>query len=81
VEVYFKPEQEAHLAQMATIARHLVKDAAFRLLAGSGGISKEAPQPTRANPLPVWRLGGAIGSLNRRDIYDSLPPKIEPLTP
>jgi hypothetical protein len=49
-----------------------VKDAALRLLAGNGGISKEAPQPRRANPLPVWRLGGIIGSLQRRDIYNEV---------
>jgi len=76
MEVHFTPEQEAQLAQMATSAgtntEHLVKDAALRLLAGSGGISKEAPQPSRANPLPVWRLGGIIGSLQRRDIYNDV---------
>jgi hypothetical protein len=55
-----------------TNTEHLVKDAALRLLAGNGGISKEAPQPRRANPLPVWRLGGIIGSLQRRDIYNEV---------
>jgi hypothetical protein len=76
MEVHFTPEQEAQLAHLATSAgtdtEHLVKNAALRLLAGNGGISKEAPQPTRANPLPVWRLGGIIGSLHRRDIYDDV---------
>jgi len=75
MEVHFTPEQEAQLAQIATIAgtntEHLVKDAALRLLAENAGTSK-ASQPNRANPLPVWHLGGVIGSLHRRDIYDDV---------
>lgn len=74
MEVHFTPEQEAQLAQIATITgtnpEHLVKDAALRLLAEKGDTSK-APQPSRANPLPVWHLG-VIGSLHRRDIYDDV---------
>ena len=74
MELHFTPEQEAQLAQIATSAgtntEQLVKDAALRLLAGSAG-TPQAPQPTRANPLPVWHLG-VIGSLHRRDIYDDV---------
>jgi hypothetical protein len=74
MEVHFTPEQEAQLAQIAASAgtdtEHLVKDAALRLLAGNGDTPK-APQPTRANPLPVWHLG-VIGSLHRRDIYNDV---------
>lgn len=76
MEVHFTPEQEAQEAQLATSAgtntENLVKDAALRLLAGNGGTSKQASQPTRANPLPVWHLGGVIGSLHRRDIYNDV---------
>jgi hypothetical protein len=73
MEVHFTPEQEAQLAQIATSAGtntdHLVRDAALRLLAESAATTK-APQ--RANPLPVWHLGGVIGSLHRRDIYNNV---------
>jgi len=75
MEVHFTPEQEAQLAQIATSAgtntEHLVKAAALRLLAGNAGTPK-ALQPTCANPLPVWHLGGVIGSLHRRDIYNDV---------
>ena len=75
MEVHFTPEQEAQLAQMAVSAgtntEHLVKDAALRLLAGNSGTPK-APQSTCAHPLPVWHLGGVIGSLHRRDIYNDV---------
>ncbi len=71
MEVHFTPEQEAQLTQIATRSgidtEHLVKDAALRLLAGNA-VKQEAPQPVRANPLPVWHLG-VVGSLHRRDIY------------
>jgi hypothetical protein len=74
MEVHFTPEQEAQLAQIASSAgtdpEHLVKDAALRLLAGNGDTPK-APQPARANRLPVWDLG-VIGSLHRRDIYNDV---------
>ena len=74
MEVHFTPEQEAQLAQIATSAgtnpEHLVKDAALRLLAESAA-TRKAPQPTRANPLPVWHLG-VMDSLHRRDIYDDV---------
>jgi hypothetical protein len=73
MEVHFTSEQGAQLAQIATSAgtntEHLVKDAALRLLAGNAPI-QNALRPTRANPLPVWHLGGAVGSLHRRDIYN-----------
>jgi hypothetical protein len=72
--VYFTPEQEAQLAQLAagtgTDTEHLVKDAALRLLAGNGDTPK-APQPIPANSLPVWHLG-VIGSLHRRDLYNDV---------
>ena len=59
MEVHFTPEQEAQLAQLASCAgtdpEHLVKDAALRLLAGNTDTPKEAPQLTRASPLPVRR--------------------------
>jgi hypothetical protein len=73
MEVHFTPEQEAELAHIATSAgtntEHLVKDAALRLLAENSGTSKPS-QPASANPLPVWHLGGVIGPLHRRDIYN-----------
>jgi hypothetical protein len=73
MEVHFTPEQEAQLARIATTAgtntERLVKEAALRLLAGTAGI-QNAPQPTRANPLPIWHLGSVIGALHRRDIYN-----------
>jgi len=72
MEVHFTPEQEAQIATSAgTNTGHLVKDAALRLLAENSGTSKASP-PSRANPLPVWHLGGLIGSLHRRDIYDDV---------
>jgi hypothetical protein len=75
MQVDFTPEQEAQLAQLAisagTDTERLVKEAALRLLAGNGDTSK-ASQPIRSNPLPVWHLGGVIGSLHRRDIYDDV---------
>jgi hypothetical protein len=43
----------------------------LRLLPGNDDTPK-ASQPTRANSLPVWHLGGVIGSLHRRDIYDDV---------
>ena len=71
MEVHFTPEQEAQIAQIAksggTDAECWVKEAALRLLPGNG--IQAAPKPPR-NPLPVWHLGGAVGSLHRRDIYD-----------
>lgn len=75
MEVHFTPEQEAQLARLAdstgTDTELLVKDAALRLLAGNGDAAK-APQAARANPLPVWHLGGVICSLHRRDMYDDV---------
>jgi hypothetical protein len=74
MEVHFTPEQESQLAQIANIAgtdvEHLVKDAALRLLAENDGASKAAANA--ANPLPVWHLGGIMGSLHRSDIYDDV---------
>ena len=74
MEVRFTPEQEAQLAQIATKAgtdaERLVKEAALRLLAGNDGQST-APKPI-GNPLPVWHLGGVVGSLHGRDIYDDV---------
>jgi hypothetical protein len=69
MEVHFRPEQEAQLAQIATKtgtdAEHLVKDAVLRLLQDESSTRKPAPE------LPVWRLG-TIGSLHRREIYDDV---------
>ena len=50
-----------------TDTESLVRDAALRLLDGNGDTPKAA-QHARVNPLPVWHLGGVIGSLHRRDI-------------
>ncbi len=67
--VHFTPEQEAQLAQIATKTgtepKHLVKDAALRLLGDEIYTRRPAPE------LPVWHLG-AIGSLHRRDIYNDV---------
>jgi hypothetical protein len=75
MEVHFTPEQEAKLARLALSAgteiERLVKDAALCLLAENGDLPK-ASEAARANPLPVWHLGGVIGSLHRRDIYDDV---------
>jgi hypothetical protein len=69
MEVYFTPEQEAQLAQIATKAgtdaEHLVKDAVLRLLEDES--FSRAPVPE----LPIWHLG-AIGSFHRRDLYDDV---------
>jgi hypothetical protein len=47
MEVHFRPEQEAQLAQIATKegtdAERLVKDAALRLLAGDAGFHAVPP--------------------------------------
>ena len=67
MEVHFTPEQEARLAQIATNAGRLVKDAALRLLDKD---LRPVAQPAPVNhELPVWHLG-ALGPLHRRDIYD-----------
>ncbi len=67
MEVYFTPEQEAQLAQIATEAgtdaEQLVKHTILRL------IEAESHNRTPAPELPLWDLG-AIGSLHRRDLYD-----------
>ncbi len=59
----FTSEQEAQLTQLASAvgitAEDLVKEWALNLLAKQ-----------EVNPLPVWHLGGVIGSLHRRDTYD-----------
>jgi hypothetical protein len=74
MEVHFTPEQEAKLTQLATNTgtdtERLVREAALRLLAGNGD-TPEVPQPSRANPLPIWSLG-VMGSLHRRHIYDDV---------
>ena len=68
MEVHFTPEQEAQIAKFGGIdAERWVKEAALRLLPGNG--IQAASMPPRG-PLPVWHLGGAVGSLHRRDIYD-----------
>ena len=71
MEVHFTLEQEAQIAEVAsnagTDAERLVKEADLRLLPGNG--IQAASMPPRG-PLPVWHLGGAVGSLHRRDIYD-----------
>jgi hypothetical protein len=69
MEVHFTPEQEAHLAQMATkagtAAEQLVEEVVLRLLEGETHFRTAAPE------LPVWHLGG-VGALHRRDIYDDV---------
>jgi hypothetical protein len=67
MNVNFTPEQEAQIAQIATKAgtdaEHLVRDTVLRLLEQTTQLPPAAPE------LPVWDLG-AIGSLQRRDLYD-----------
>jgi hypothetical protein len=73
MEVHFTPEQEAQIAKIAknggTDAEHWMKEAILRLLPGN---ANQAVQNPPRNPLPVWHLGGAVGSLHRRDIYDDV---------
>jgi len=64
MEVYFTPEQETQLAQLATKAgtdaKQLVKDAILRLIKDEISFRRPAPE------LPAWDLG-AIGSMHCRD--------------
>jgi hypothetical protein len=69
MEVHFTPEQEAQLAHIATKAgtdpQHLVKDVVLRLLEDEVQFRPAAPE------LPILHLG-AMGGLQRRDIYDDV---------
>lgn len=69
MEVHFTPEQEAHLAQIATKAgtdpEHLVKDVVMRLLEDEVQFRPAPPE------LPILHLG-TMGAFHRRDIYDDV---------
>lgn len=68
MEVYFTPEQEAQIAEIATRAgtapEDLVKGAVLRFLENESSFRAPVAE------LPVWHLG-ARGPFRRRDLYDA----------